>query len=377
MRVAFFYPYNSIARPIDPSAVWTSPRGLTGSELAFVMYAKGLAARGHGVTVFTRVTAPAFADGMSWCPYPEWESTYRHQPWDAMCSWMTPEALMRPAAGAFRLFNQQVSDFFMCPEGWEPHVDLIAPLSSSHARYLFGMASVPRDRYKVMYNGVDRAVFRPGEKIPGRMLWASSHDRGLHWLLEAFPEVRRRIPEAELHVFYDFSGVEAFAGAAEASAASPRRAELVRRCQYILEALRRLDGRGVHVHRSVSRERIAEEMGKAPVLPYPCDPVHYTETFGVTVLEACASGTVPVLCAADAFGELWETIAPCVPPPYRPHRRAYIDLLCRVLGDPEERQRWAEACVRYSEFFDWSKLVLDLERCLLTRGREGLPEVNW
>lgn len=376
MRVAFFYPYSSIGRPIDPGAIWTSPRGLTGSELAFVMYAKGLAALGHGVTVFTRVTGPAFADGMSWCPYEEWETTYRHQDWDSMCSWMTPEPLASPARGAFRLFNQQVSDFRMCPSGWEAHVDLLAPLSSSHARYLVGMTSLPRSRWRVMYNGVDLDTFRRGEKVPGRMIWASSHDRGLHWLLEAFPEVRRRIPAAELHIFYDFAGCEAFASRPE-DPNNHLAAELTRRSVYTLDALKRLSGRGVHVHGSASRERMAVEMAAAQVLPYPCDPVHYTETFGVTVLEACASGTVPVICSADAFGELWAPFVPHVPPPFSSNKRAYVDVLCRVLGDRETWEVESGRCERRAAEFGWPRLVLGLEKCLLTRGAEGLPGVDW
>lgn len=376
MRVAFFYPYSSIGRPIDPDAVWTSPRGLTGSELAFVMYARGLASLGHGVTVFTRVTHAAFAEGMSWCPYDDWEKIYREQPWDAMCSWMTPEPLMRPAAGSFRLFNQQVSDFRMCGPGWEEHVDILAPLSSSHAQYLIGMTDLPRSKWRIMYNGVDMSAFRIGEKVPGKMIWASSHDRGLHWLLEAFPEVKRRVPSAELHIFYDFGGCRSFASSPE-DAKNPLMAELSRRSVYTLEALKRLEGKGVHAHGSVSRERMLSEMSSSEVLPYTCDPVHYTETFGVTVLEACASGAVPVICSSDAFSELWAPHVPHVPPPFSSHKREYVDLLCSILLDPLKRKSMSDSCRLRAGDFDWPSLVLQLEKCLLTRGAEGLPSVRW
>ncbi len=376
LRVAFFYPEFCINRPIDPSSIWTSSRGLTGSELACVMYAVGLVKLGHGVTLFTKVTKPGESDGVVFCPEHEWDSIYRSQGWDAMCSFMTPEALRRPAEGVFRLFNQQVSDFTMCGVDWENHVDIVAPLSSSHAKYLVGMSSMPRDRWRVMHNGVDLSKFKPAQKERGKMIWASSHDRGLHWLLEMFPKIRQRVPFATLHIFYDFTGVEGYAALPEVGRV-PTERELGRRARYTKEALSRLEGKGVFVHKSVSRQRMIEEMGSAEVLAYPCDPVHYTETFGVTVLEACASGAVPVLCTSDAFGELWGSVAPHVPPPFPVHKQEYLDILCRTLLDSDLTAASSTRCVAHASNFRWEDLWLNLEDLLWTRGKSGFPMVAW
>lgn len=376
MRVACFYPSQSMFRAIHVPDIWTSPRGLTGSELAFIMYSLELSRLGHSVTMFSRFTEPSDLEKITCCPYEEWSSIYHKQHWDALCSWMLPEPLRIGPSGAFRLYNQQVSDFNLCGSGWEGSVDVIAPLSNSHARYVAPMAPVPREKWRVMYNGVDLRSFRPGDKVRGKMLWASSHDRGLHWLLEAFPKVRKAVPWAELHVCYDFGGVQRFASLDE-SHPVPHMRELGRRSRYVLEAVRRLDGKGVHVHQSVSRERIVKEMSEAEVLAYPCDPVHYTETFGVTVLEACASGTVPVLCAADAFSELWGGHVPSVPPPFPDRKQEYVDLLVRTLSDDGFRRDSAARCVERARTFSWKDLAAGFEKCLATRGREGLPEVVW
>lgn len=376
MRVAFFYPSGSMWKSITPETIWTSSRGLTGSELACFMYAIGLSELGHGVTIFSKFDKPGNIGNVVCCPYPEWQSIYRDQHWDALCSWMTPDPLLIAQPSQFRLFNQQVSDFNLCPRGWEEHVDMLAPLSSSHARYMEPMTPFPRSKWRVMNNGVDLEKFRPGKKEPGKMIWASSHDRGLHWLLEAFPRIRARVPQANLHIFYDFDGMKRFCGVLEEEPSGIMR-ELGFRSRYSAEALRRLDGHGVHVHRSVSRERIQDEMSTSEVLAYPCDPVHYTETFGVTVLEACATGTVPVLCAADAFGELWGAAAPHVPPPYREHKEEYLDMVCDILLSEERRRRHASDCVEHAKKFAWGPLCAALEDCLRTRGSSGLPEVDW
>lgn len=362
--------------PVDVGTIWSSPRGLTGSEVSFFKYAMELSNLGHSVTIFTYLTRIGDIGRITCTHYEEWRSTYCHQPWDALVSWMTPEPLQAPGpAGALRVFNQQCSDFGHAFAGWEGSVDFLAPLTHSHARFLAPQTSLPREKFRVMHNGVDTSEFRPGDKVPGKMVWASSHDRGLHWLLEAFPRVKARVPSAELHVFYDFNGMESFANIPDLEP-NPMMRELGGRSRYCLEALRRLDGKGVQAHRSVSRSRIRDEMASASVLAYPCDPVRYTETFGVTVLEACASGAVPVLCAADCFGELWARVCPHVPPPYAASKQQYEDLLVRALTDGssgEDRLR----CVRYAKEFEWSELGRRFERFIVTRGAEGLPAVSW
>ena len=378
LRIAFFFPPLCVTRPIDVQAIWESPRGLTGSELACVMYALGLSRLGHNVTFFTRVINPGKVEDVAFLPYEEWSQTYRHQNWDALCSWMLPEPLKLAKPDQFRFLNQQCSNLSLFEPGWESYIDLFTPLSHHHANHMADMTSFPRDRWRVLHNGVDLDSFRPGEKEPGKMIWASSHDRGLHWLLEAFPQIKQKVPHASLHIFYNFEGLQHFSNMSPAiEARNSTYPELARRSRYTLDAFRRLKGQGVHVHESVSRDRIRSEMATAEVLAYPCDPVLYTETFGVTVLEACASGVVPILCTADAFEELWGSVGLNVPPPYAEHKDLFIKHVINVLSDAELREELARRAIDYAQSFEWTALIKKLEKCLLSRGEEGLADVIW
>jgi glycosyltransferase involved in cell wall biosynthesis len=294
---------------------------------------------------------------------------------------MVPDPLKLVSPSKFRLYNQQVSDFLHCEQGWESYVDLLAPLSHSHAQYMRPQTSLSHDKWRVMYNGVDPEQFAPGKKESGKIVWASSHDRGLHWLLEAWPHIRAGAPHANLHIFYDFSGVQAFATIEGQSntVRDKQLNELGQRSRYILECLRRFtpEQHGVHVHRSVSRNRMQQEMASAEVLAYPLDPVHYTETFGVTVLEACAAGVIPVLCTNDCFGELWGSVAETVPPPYSQHKGEFVAKVVGILNDADTRIAKSSQCVMYARRFAWDLLAKDLEATLTTRGMEGLPHPNW
>lgn len=366
-----------MSRPVDVDNIWTSSRGLTGSELSCFMYAIELSKLGHGVTIFTKVDRPGNVGNVTVCPYEEWFSIYHDQHWDSLCSWMTPEPLKIANPSQFRFFNQQVSDFNLCEPEWESYVDIMAPLSNSHAYYMRGLTNYPSDKWRILHNGVDVNKFKPTKKSLGKIIWASSHDRGLHWLLEAFPEILKLYPWANLHIFYNFDGINSFANNKEKYPMGSLFRELCNRSKYSMEAIRRLEGKNVFAHQSVSRDRIIEEMNSSEILAYPCDPVHFTETFGVTVLEACASGTVPVITTADAFGELWGSVSETVPTPYREHKKEFIEKVVNLLSNNDRLRSISNDCVSYSKNFEWGHLTKKLETCIKTRGELGLPTVDW
>ena len=381
MKLAFCYHPFGMRVPIDIDTIWTSTRGLTGSEMGFFMLAFGMAEAGHDVSIYSKFTKPGSIRGARCFHYEDWDAGSARLEWDAVLASTMADPLMNANPKSFRFLHHQCKGFGGSPSGWEQHVDMLAPLSSSHAKELAPETTLSREKWRVLHNGVDTVKFSPGKKVPGKMIWASSLDRGCHWLLEAFPVIRAAVPEANLHIFYDFHSIRHMAETYTPTPANPYLTdvnfELGSRSRYILEALHRLEGKGVFPHGSVSRERVENEMRESSILAYPLDPVYYTETFGVTVLEACACGTVPVLCAADAFGELWGPCAETVPAPYPLHKDEWIGKVIHCLRDEKYRSDVAQRCVDHSKKFEWSILAKNLARCLETRGVEGLPQVDW
>ncbi len=366
-RIAVLYPTVAMGRPVNVETIETDARGLTGSENTALQYAIGLAALGHAVTMFCNVTLAGSYKGVAFRPDAEWNPGVAEK-FDACVSFMNAAPLMGVSPKVFRIFNMQCGDFGGQPAGWEEHTDILCSLSHTHAKFMKPTTALPSDKWRVMYNGVDTDAFKPGTKIPGRCIWASSHDRGLHHVLEIWPQVRAEVPHAELHIFYDLQGLERFAKMGPTDV--PFLAELQRRSIYELEMMRRLVGHGVFLGGSISRERMQREMAQAEVLAYPCDAVRFTETFGCTVVEAMASGCVPVLCFADAFSELWESRGcPGVAWPYDERKDEYTAKLINALRHPHQ---WATALREKAHDFACGPLVKNLEKCIKTRGAEGL-----
>jgi glycosyltransferase involved in cell wall biosynthesis len=395
VNVVFSYPSHCVGKPFDPENLWTSPRGMTGSEISFFQYAFGLAKKGHKIDVYTDLEpCPAQSPDVSanWKRFefpgggildlrPQYHVNAGFGPTDACIQWMSPWFMKDWINGPppFRLYCEQCSDFGNTNWRWEHTVDLFCPLSQTHAQHMSTLTGYPRELYRVMPNGVDLEEFKPKAKVHGKVVWASSHDRGLHHLLSIWPSVRRSVPWASLSVFYSIDGARAFAERREDPNSPNWVNELYRRSNYTLHSLEALrDNWGVEFKGSVSRQQIAQEFATAEVLAYPCDPVRYTETFGSTVLEAMSAGCVPVLCFSDSFKELWGGVCPGVPAPLTPGQlEAFKSVLVGVLTKNKIREQNALECREYASRFAWPLLVDRLERCLETRGREGLDPVAW
>jgi glycosyltransferase involved in cell wall biosynthesis len=276
--------------------------GLTGSESSFFNLMRSLAERGHEVAAFCVTDAPCdHESGAHVFPIQALKGLPRAEGIDAVIAWNEPDYLQYAPAGALRVVDQQLNDWGYCRTDFRANVDLfVYPSANSmeHHRRDEGMPAGV-----VVPNSVDLSLFEKGglamsrPRNPHRVVWASSPDRGLHHVLSMWPDIRQRVPDAELHVFYRLAPWLERAGNSTDEG-------VARRARYIAAALPRLKGHGVIVRDLVSNAEMAREFQSAAVLAYPCDPVRYTEGFGCSVLDACAGGCLPIISDADALPEV-------------------------------------------------------------------------
>lgn len=362
MKIGFIY--GSFALPdgsVDFSRIWDDPRGLTGSELSFVCFARGMARRGHDVRIYMHAAEYCEWEGVRVSPLEPLAS--ERNGLDVAYSWNEPVPLMGVGPQVLRMVNLQINSFTHCPPGFGSCVDLWTSPSESHRMHV-GASSPNPARWAVVPNGCDPSLFKDGPRVPGRVIWASSPDRGLDNLLEIWPHIRREVPGASLRIFYKMrKWLEHFLNHPN-PALHPTYPMQVERAKRIRRFLEEYKSEGVEVFESVSRNRMSQEMSEAVVLAYPCDTVDYTEGFSVTLMEACASGLVPITSSVDALESVYGGFIPMVKAPVRSHLVEFARLVVRGLTDEPFRIRVRHGAKGLADAHRWDVLTEKLERLI-------------
>jgi glycosyltransferase involved in cell wall biosynthesis len=208
------------------------------------------------------------------------------------------------------------------------HADVnVAPsqVALEHLRSTFE----PSGPWYVLPNAVgEMPILR--RPVPGRILYHTSPDRGLHLLLDIFPEIRKAVPNATLHVVGPVA--EMLAG----KDPSGRAGEWMR----MLRAAhaKASDAGGLTLLGRLSRSRLDHELAEASVFAFPCAPLAPCETFSVSVMECCRIGLPVVLSPADALGSIYRSGVRLTSAPAHEHMGEFRDAVVHVLTDEAERR---------------------------------------
>ena len=264
-------------------------RGLGGSETAVVEMAKRLAARGCRVRVYCDTPKEGTWDGVD---YYHWNQS-RPDKCDVLISWRTAKLLMVCPAKVRLVWAHDVT----VPGMTYPQAiraDRILALSEWHKRNLMQAHGLHESHVWVTRNGIDPARFQRDDvkRDPHRVLYTSSPDRGLAVLLDMWPRIRERVPDASLRVFYGFAG---WSMSAEARHDEHER--------YLIRSLqaRMKEMPGVEYVGSVDQGRLAKEMLGAGVWALP---TWFEETFCIGAAEAQAAGMRVVCTRLAALREI-------------------------------------------------------------------------
>lgn len=353
----------SFRKSLDLATHRTDPRGLTGSELGCIRIAECLAAMGHDITL----TTVAAEVGQTWNGIKIRSIDDPIESCDAVVSINEPDLLRAAPRNAVRVCMFWLNDFSFCKVGFQDHIDLFCSPSAPHLRQIMtneewhkvektaespnGKAVYKPDwsKWEVNQLGCDPERYVGHTKSRGRVIYASSPDRGLHWLLQEWPAIKRAVPHATLHIFYRLAPwLRGF----DQTPYFPPIEPLRDRASYVEECLRRFselpESLGITLRDSVSRETIESEMGQAEILAYPCHTTTWSEGFSCTTLEACAAGAVPVLLPCDALPEIYGNCAIIeqdVP--------AWRDAVINALRDDSCRAHWSERCRQFAKSHTW------------------------
>lgn len=317
MKIALIYGAWSLSfrKDFDFSNLPDDPRGLSGSEMAFVRLGEelGMAA---DVTAFTI----AKEYGATVRPLDELDQI--DESYDVAMVINEPD-LLRPVRAKLKVCYHLINSFEFLVDKPD-HVDLWLSPSEPHRQMVLGQDHIVGhtqggspgtwkanpENWKTLHLGCDLPDVSTLKKVPGRVIYCSSPDRGLHWLLQEWPAIKRAVPHAHLRIFYRLQPwLDQWEKIGYHKPIEPLRA----RALYIKEALRRMRHLGIEVVDSVSRNQIAREMSEAEVMAYPCDTTRWTEGFSCSLLEGCAAQACPVTTDVDALGAIYGKAIPTLP----------------------------------------------------------------
>lgn len=202
--------------------------------------------------------------------------------------------------------------------------------------------------------GVEDVRYAP---VAGRVIYHTSPDRGADRLLECWPEIRRRVPHATLHVVGALHEViDPYMSDAWACSYLGQRA---RRMKEAIAKAR--EAGGVRLLGRLPRNMLLEELAQASCFAWPAEVSQPCETWSTSLLECLAIGVPVVLAPVDALASIWTDHVYAVPSPAAEHLQEFIEGVCQVLLRPELAKDLSERGRKHAaQFtFDRSAQVLD------------------
>lgn len=358
-------------RPLDFTNVFANKRGLTGTDLAFVRLCQEFKRLGHDVHAFTVQSSDLKSwQGITLHPAHTLPNVVDDS-FDAVINFNEPNLFIGLKTKAKKIVYMMLNDFSFIKPGFNEWTDLYVGVCDEHSRYVENNSNTP-GKWRTVSLGCDPELYED-RRVPGRVLWCSSADRGLHWLLSQWSQIKEEVPHASLRVLYHFNydqviDVEPHSISPQGGPYHHHIQEMAQRVRYIREALERLkDLDVVHVG-SASREQMVQEWNEASVFGFSADTVAFSEGFSVSTLEAHASFTVPVITDCDCLGGIYkDSGAIVIPGPVGQNLDQFREAVIEQLSNPDPVR--IQRCREFAQKRTWKECARQLENII--KGDKG------
>lgn len=257
----------------------SASNGIGGSEEAVIYLSKELAKLGYEVTVFNNCGEQAgIYDGVIYRNAIEFNT---HDHYNIMISWRTNIFERGIEAKKRIIWLHDIPQLDLSDDGYKK-IDKIVVLSQYHASLL--QKNCPKEKVFISSNGINAEDFIALENVPRethRCIYASSYNRGLETLLKLWPDVRKEVPDATLHVYYGWNTYDAFV-----------KSNFLKDNGFKKKIVDLINQPGVFDHGRIGHKELLVEYAKSEILAYPCD--YAGEINCIALTKAIATGCIAV-----------------------------------------------------------------------------------
>ena len=222
--------------------------------------------------------------------------------------------------------------------------DLVFCLSRwARSAFMHYYPDVPAEKLVVTRNGIEPSLFlregetvddlgpvegvpgRPLYKRPHRCIYSSSYDRGLVRLLDLWPRIKQKVPDADLGVYYGTKS----ARAAAALYPGPRSRDMLLQLDYLEHRMAKMEPDGVHYLGRCGQSALAQAFLESGLWLYPTS---FCETSCISALEAQTAGCYPITSSIGALPETVRRGVIIAHPEYAGYDDAFVDAVAGAVG---------------------------------------------
>jgi GT2 family glycosyltransferase len=173
-----------------------------------------------------------------------------------------------------------------------------------------------------------------------KLIYTSSYDRGLEWLLQMWPEIKKKYPDATLEICYGWNTFDVLL------ANNPERQS------WKVQMISAMKQDGIKDHGRIGKEELKKLRQECGILAYPS---HFFEIFCISAVEAALDGVVPVVTSLGALPETVQS-GVVVDGDIRDEstRTKYLEELLSLMGDETRRKKLAKEGMEFAKQFSWT-----------------------
>lgn len=327
----------------------TVEKGIGGSEEAVIYLSKELAKLGWKVTVYANPQhEKGEYDGVTYLPYYELNL---QDVFNVLILWRSIGFTdFKPKAKYTMVWMHDMPNNPDFTEARLSRVDSIAVLSEFHKKQFRMLkddgtfVEIPASAFFMTRNGITDMSKYTWKGDPHKLIYSSSPDRGLIYLLTNWDKIREEVPDATLEIYYGFDVFDALFH------------DNPGRMKWKEAMLRLMDKPGITYHGRVSHAKLHEAMTKAGIWAYPS---HFEEISCITGMKAQALGAVPVVTDYAALTETVKNgLKVDVDIEDKEGQAEYITALIGLMKDEAKQKEFRKAMMPWARsYFGWDKVA--------------------